>query len=68
MMANLLCRIFGHWMFFDSSDVSGGSTCKRCGFHTTAIKWPHGLPYKEPWQPFPRLQGYSPNDHKEVVK
>jgi|GEM_PF-4040485 len=26
----MICRLFGHWMFFDTGDVFGPSTCKIC--------------------------------------
>lgn len=35
----MICRIFGHAMRFDSSDISGPSTCKRCPHHEPAIVW-----------------------------
>lgn len=28
----IICRIFGHRMFFDGPSCVGPSTCKRCGF------------------------------------
>ncbi len=38
---NILCKIFGHRMYFDSWDVSGPSHCVRfkCDHKKEAIKW-----------------------------
>jgi hypothetical protein len=43
----LLCRIFGHRMFFDGAGlagVGGPSTCKRCGHKDPGIDWPRSYP------------------------
>jgi hypothetical protein len=39
---NILCRLFGHKMYFDSTDVSGPSTCKRCGHTHPSVDWSRG--------------------------
>lgn len=38
----LLCRIFGHRMHFDTTNVCGTSTCKRtgCNHKLKGINWP----------------------------
>jgi hypothetical protein len=36
---NILCKIFGHKMYFDTCDIGGPSTCKRCGHKEPAIVW-----------------------------
>ena len=41
---SLLCKIFGHRMYFDSHDVSGPSTCKRCGHKEAGIDWGDRVP------------------------
>jgi hypothetical protein len=37
----IICKIFGHKLYFDTSNVAGPSTCKRCGHKEPAIVWPH---------------------------
>ncbi len=44
MIRNLLCRIFGHKMYFDTSDVGGSSTCKRCPHTEPGINWNNKCP------------------------
>ncbi len=36
----LMCEVFGHKMYFDSCNVAGPSTCKRCGHKQEGIRWP----------------------------
>lgn len=35
-----MCKIFGHTMFLISPDAAGGAKCRRCGYATSAVKWP----------------------------
>ena len=37
--SNFLCTILGHKMFFDTDNVAGPSTCKRCGHNENCIDW-----------------------------
>lgn len=39
-MKKFLCKIFGHYMIFDSCNVAGPSTCKWCGHKKPGIVWP----------------------------
>jgi len=36
----ILCRIFVHKMFFDTSNAAGPSHCSRCSHKEEGIKWP----------------------------
>jgi hypothetical protein len=42
-----LCRVFGHKMYFDSCNVAGPSTCKRCQHKKAGIVWPRTPPFKD---------------------
>lgn len=35
----ILCKLFGHRMYFDSWNAADASTCKRCEHKKPAIKW-----------------------------
>jgi len=37
----ILCKLFGHKMFFDTTDCTGPSTCKRCGHTEPGVIWTH---------------------------
>lgn len=37
---SLLCKLFGHRMFFDTGNVAGPSTCKRCDYKERGVVWP----------------------------
>lgn len=39
LIKNLICKIFGHSMYFDSTDICGPSTCKICGHKESGIEW-----------------------------
>ena len=40
----LLCRLFGHRLYFDNWGIAGTSTCKRCGHKEPAIDWDRNPP------------------------
>ena len=53
---NILCKIFGHKMYFDSFDIGGPTTCKRCDHKEPAIKLAYTIA-------MPKVR--SPKIHKE---
>jgi hypothetical protein len=51
-MKKIFCKFFGHWMFFDTCDVTGTSTCKICGHkQSNEVIWPHEPPPPPPPPP-----------------
>jgi len=41
---NILCKLFGHAMYFEGNDVSNPSICKRCGHTEPGVNWPRTTP------------------------
>lgn len=40
VMKKFICKLFGHFMYFDSVDVAGPATCRVCGYKEPGIMWP----------------------------
>lgn len=38
-LSKLICKIFGHNMFYWNTDISGPSQCKRCGHIEPGVVW-----------------------------
>ena len=47
LKAEKRCKFLGHKMFFDTHDVTGPSTCRRCGHEKPGMTWPRAPQNKD---------------------